>query len=242
MNRPDWPDLARLYDVVEATWPAAGSRRSGPWRIREGAGGGKRVSATTAEGDWQPGDIAAAEAAMTALGQDRLFMIRKGDDALDAELERRGYRVIDPVVIYLADAADIDAGPPPPVSSFEIFPPLAIMREIWAEGGIGPGRLAVMARVQGVKTAILSRHKDRAAGVSFVALDGDIAMIHAIEVNHDMRRQGCGNNILRAAGHWSTTNGARFFALIVTNANDAANSLYAKLKMNRVGAYHYRIK
>jgi N-acetylglutamate synthase len=242
VSRPELPDLARLYDVVEATWPAASSRRLGPWRIREGAGGGKRVSATTAEGAWQPGDIATAEAAMAALGQDRLFMIRAGDDALDAELESRGYRVIDPVVFYLADAADIDAGPPPPVSSFEIFPPLAIMREIWAGGGIGAGRLAVMDRVQATKTAILSRNKDRAAGVAFVALDGDIAMVHAIEVNHNMRRQGCGINILRAAGHWSTTHGARFFALIVTNANDAANSLYAKFNMNRVGAYHYRIK
>ena len=43
----------------------------GPWAIRDGAGGGKRVSAATAEGDWHDADLDLAEAAMAALGQDR---------------------------------------------------------------------------------------------------------------------------------------------------------------------------
>ena len=56
-------------------------------------------------------------------------------------------------------------------------------RALWAEGGIGPARLAVMDRVTLPKTAILGRTGDRAAGVAFVAATGDCAMLHALEVD-----------------------------------------------------------
>ena len=56
-----------LAQVMEATWPAASVVRLGPWAIRDGKGGGKRVSAATAETAWQPDDIAQAEGAMLAL-------------------------------------------------------------------------------------------------------------------------------------------------------------------------------
>ena len=68
-----------LFATLDATWPAAGLTRLGPWTIREGRGGGQRVSAAPADGPWQPGDIATAEAAMVALGQRPLFMLRAGD-------------------------------------------------------------------------------------------------------------------------------------------------------------------
>ena len=35
-----------------------------------------------------------------ALDQDLLFMIRDGDDNLDRQLAAKGYKIIDPVVIY----------------------------------------------------------------------------------------------------------------------------------------------
>ncbi|MEL6679458.1 MAG: GNAT family N-acetyltransferase, partial [Pseudomonadota bacterium] len=41
-------DLSRLYDAVEATWPAAHMWQQDGWTMRDGAGGGKRVSAATA--------------------------------------------------------------------------------------------------------------------------------------------------------------------------------------------------
>ena len=34
-----------LFAVMETTWPAASVQQVGPWLIREGQGGGKRVSA-----------------------------------------------------------------------------------------------------------------------------------------------------------------------------------------------------
>ena len=70
---------------------------------------------------------------------------------------------------------------PERMTSFTHWPPLQIAAELWAEGGIGPARLAVMERVQGPKTVILARAQDRAAGVAFVALHDGMAMLHGLE-------------------------------------------------------------
>lgn len=231
---------AALQAAMDATWPAAAMHRLGPWMLRDGAGGGKRVSAATAEGDWTEVDIAQAEDAMAAMGQDKLFLIRASDGDLDAALQARGYRVVDPVVAYAAPVADLAATPPAHMSSFPHWPPMEIARALWADAGIGPGRLAVMARAGAPKCVILGRAGDRAAGVAFVAMDGKTAMLHALEVAPALRRQGSAYNILRAAAVWAQSEGAEQLALVVTEANDAARRLYASLGMAIVGQYHYR--
>lgn len=235
------PDVQTLYDVVEATWPPASTRRAGPWTVRDGAGGGKRVSAATADGPVTGSDIAAMEAAQAKLGQDPLVMLRAGEDDLDAMLAAAGYEIIDPVVLY---AAPIDAvtGPHPPVTAFPHWPPLAMTLDLWVEGGIGPERVAVMERAKGPKTAILARTEDTPAGAAFVAIHQDIAMIHALEVAPKLRRKGAARNMMRCAANWAQDMGARYFSLVVTEANSAARPLYASLNLKVVGNYHYRIK
>lgn len=230
-----------LVSVAEATWPAATLTRMGPWAIRFGAGGGKRVSAATAEAPFGPADIALAEDAMLGLGQPRLFMIRNGEDALDAALQTRGYRVVDPVVAYAMPLAALPPEPLPRLAGFDIWPPLAVQRDLWAECGIGPERLAVMERVTGPKTTIFGRAEDRPAGSAFIAVDKKVAMIHAIEVSPNLRRRQVGRNMLRHAGAWAQDQGAQTLSLLVTRANAAANALYSSLGMHIVGAYHYRI-
>ena len=231
---------AALAEAMEATWPPARSFRLGPCCLREGAGGGQRVSAASVEGPWTEADLDAAEAGMDALGQGRLWVLRAGDAALDAALAARGYRRHDPVVAYAAPLADL-AAPVSPMAAFAHWPPLAITRDLWAEGGIGPARVAVMARVLGPKIAILGRSNDTPAGAAFVAIHGDTAMLHALEVRPDLRRQGTAVNILRAAAIWAQDQGAQRLALVVTEQNTAARALYARLGMIAVGHYHYRI-
>lgn len=235
-----------LYDVLEATWPAAARHRAGPWCIRDGQGGGQRVSAATAEAKWAPEDIALAEAGMTALGQPSLFMIREGEAALDQALAARGYRIKDPVVAYAVPCAllaDPPSHPPhDPMRAFAHWPPLGIAVQIWAEAGIGPGRLAVMQRAQGPKTVILGRTEDRASGVAFVAIHGNIAMLHGLETAPAMRRKGSARAILQGAAVWAQAQGAQTFSLVVTEANAGARGLYASLGMEVVGQYHYRVK
>ena len=151
-------DPQTLAEVMEATWPPAACHPCGPFLLREGKGGGKRVSAATVEGPWQQEDLTLAEAEM---GVDPLFLIRAGDGALDEALAARGYRVVDPVIAYEAPVGDLIGEGPRRMTTFPHWPPMQIARQIWADAGIGPARLSVMDRVDGAKAVILGRANDR---------------------------------------------------------------------------------
>ncbi|HHL21976.1 MAG TPA: GNAT family N-acetyltransferase [Aliiroseovarius sp.] len=243
MNAPlPLPDAARLIRACEATWPPAATSNVGAWTIRAGNGGGKRVSAATENWPTTEADLPAAEAAQRALGQDPLFMIRAGEEHLDDMLAAHGYAKVDPVNIYAIETAELAAHAAPLTSGIPVWPPLAIQRDIWAGGGIGPARLRVMERAPFPKTALIGRTEDKPAGTAFVGIHDGIAMLHALEVAPHMRRKGTGRNLLIRAAQWARGEGAEFFALIVTRGNHAANPLYAALGMGLVGHYHYRIK
>lgn len=231
-----------IYDVLEQTWPAASYARVGPWLIRAGAGGGQRVSAATVEAAFGDADISQAEAAMQALDQHPLFMLRHSDSRLDDMLAARGYLRHDPVVVYAASVADLGNPEPSPMSAFPTWPPLSIAVQLWNEAGLGAGRLAVMDRAKGPKTCILGRANDRASGVTFVACHGRTAMLHSLEVSPTQRRQGSAQNIVRMAAVWAGSQGADTLCLAVTEGNVAARALYTSLGMTIVGAYHYRKK
>ena len=235
------PTARTLYDVIDATWPAAAVSECGPFRIREGRGGGKRVSAATLRGAFAAEDITAAEDAMRGLGQVPLFQIREGDEALDAALEARGYTVIDPVTMYAAKAEDIATEVPPRTAAIQAWEPLEIMREIWASGGIDAARIEVMFRACEPKTGFVSRWRDKPAGASFCAMHDGISMVHAVEILPFQRRQGVGRWLMRRAAYWTLDHGGHTLSVICTDENAAANGLYASLGMSVVGQYHYRI-
>ena len=71
----------QLLETLEKTWPAAATYVRSGWVIRQGNGGGKRVSAGTAERPGTVPDIDLAEAEMTGLDQPHLFMVRQGEEA-----------------------------------------------------------------------------------------------------------------------------------------------------------------
>ncbi|WP_298858524.1 GNAT family N-acetyltransferase [uncultured Sulfitobacter sp.] len=233
------PDAATLYDVCEGTWPPARAWAEGVWTLRDGAGGGKRVSAATALSDVTDSDIPAAETAMRGIGQPPLFMIREGDDALDAMLDARGYARIDEVQLYVAPVNLLTDIPIPRVTCFNIWEPLAIMTEIWATDGVGPARLAVMERAK-IKTGILARWNEKPGGVAFVGIHNGIAMVHGVVVLPHQRKQGVAQWMMRAAAFWSAKQGATHISVLCVTENKPANALYTKLGFTPVGTYHYR--
>lgn len=234
------PEGRALYGALEATWPAHASQTLGPWLLRDGRGGGKRASAATARGPVTEADLAPAEAAIRAMGQLPCFMIREGDAALDTLLAQAGYEVIDPVMMYAAPLDGLVMDTPEPTASFHIWEPLAIQREIWAGGGIGPARVDVMHRARGAKTALLGRRDGHAAAAGFVAIHDGLAMVHALEVLDGYRRQGIARALMLEAARWAAPLGARHLTVVCTEANTAANALYTSMGMQRVGRYHYR--
>lgn len=225
----------RIFDALAATWPPAETRTLGPWTLRRGAGGGNRVSAATLDGPLD--DPAPAEMAMRELGQPPLFMIRPGQEALDAVLAARGYVAADATLLMRARVGDLAADA---AGAILCDRPLARMAEIWAAGGIGPGRLAVMARAPAPKVWLMGRLGDRPAGCGFVAVHDGVAMLHALEVVPGFRRQGLGARMTAAAAAWAAAGGADTLALAVTRANTAARALYAGLGLAEAGGYHYR--
>lgn len=237
------PDAETLYDVIEHTWPAARELSCGAFLLRDGRGGGKRVSAATIQHpNWSSDDIEDAEIGMETLNQSRLFMVREAESRLDDALANMGYVVVDPVNMYCIPVGQLAKNIPPRVSTFAVWSPLAIGYDIWRDAGIGPGRWAVMDRVKGPRTSILGRWNDSPAGICFVGIHDGIAMVHALEVVLDQRRQGVAEKMMAAASIWAQKNGASHMSVICTAANDAANNLYFKLGMKHIGGYHYRQK
>lgn len=233
------PGLDRIFAALEATWPAVRSVEAGPWLVREGGGGGRRVSCATTRDE--TADPAVMEAAQAGLRQAALVRVRCDQPGLDARLADAGYLGRDATNIRLAPIRRLTREAPPGVRVFSVdFPPLTVQREIWAEGGIGPERVAVMERAGTPKAALLARSSDRPAGTAFVALDGDMAMLHALEVRPGLRRQKAALYMMRGAAIWAQDRGARWMTVLVTQQNRAANALYEALEMDSVGHYLYR--
>jgi GNAT superfamily N-acetyltransferase len=229
------------FDLLFQSWPAAHITQQTPWCYRHTPGGGNRVNATTLVGDCTNADIAQAATDMRAHGQTPLFLLRPSDAALDKQLQNNGYRIKDETLLFYAPVTQLCAQPPERMTGFDLWPPLEIQRRIWAGAGIDQARIAIMERCHLPKTTILARHNDRPAGAAFVATNGETAVIHAIEVTPNLRRQGVGQNIIAKAAFWAAQNGAKTLTLAVTRQNRTALDFYSSLKMLRFGKYHYRI-
>lgn len=236
------PSARTLCDVIDITWPAEAKTTCDGVVIRAGQGGGSRVSAATADAAVSLATLRRAEIAIRTLGQSPMFMVRNGENTLDSLLAAEGYTVQDVSALYAAPIAEIAAVKPPPVTSFQVWPPLQVQRDIWADGGIGPARLAVMDRATCPKSTFLGRINDRPAATAYAGIAADCVMMHALEVAPIDRRQGLAAHMIRAIAVWGEAQGAKWMTLATTQANTGANALYTSLGMQVVGQYHYRSK
>lgn len=243
MSQPEnQPSEQRLMEVLEATWPPAEVQEAAGWRLRRGDGGGQRVSAATWTGDGSPSSeaIDAAEAVMRGWGQRPLFQISEQQE-VDAILCARGYRIGDPTVLYVAPSEPLTGAEQHIAAAYRATFVPAILEGVWDAGGIGANRRAVMARASGPSVYLMSRVGDRPCAGAFLAIDGDIAMIHAIEVMIRYRRNGAARLLMEAGARFATDHSARWMALAVTQANAGARALYEKMGMVEAGSYHYRV-
>lgn len=229
-----------IESAFEASWPAAEYSESGAFRVGRGMGGGKRVaSARAVASDWRSADIDRAIAVHLGWDQPAIFRVLDGEEKLASALQSRGFHGHTRTRMMMASVSALTDLAVPPVTSFAVWPPLAIQQELWSEQGIGRERQAVMARVRLPKAALLGRIDDRAAAVGFIAAAGDIAVLHALEVLPAMRRKGLAGWMMREAAFWAEANGAKSILLAVTAENKPAVALYQKLGFSEVSAYRY---
>ena len=232
---PD-PAIARAF---EATWPAAEYADTGALRTGRGLGAGGRVSSTIALApDWSDADLDAAEQVHRGWDQPAMFRLPDSDRRLAGTLTARGYRPRTPTAIMAAACAALQ-GDVPALTVFALWPPIEIQRQLWASGHIVPARQAVMERVRGPRMSFLGQLDDRAAASAFAAIEGDVAMIHAIEVTPRFRRRGMAGWLIRAAAQWAAENGAARLGLAVSRANAGARLAYDRFGFREVGAYSY---
>jgi GNAT superfamily N-acetyltransferase len=222
------PDLAA---AAEATWPPRAVRHVGAFTLRDGGGGGQRVSAATAGDGWTP----AALDALLADDGPALFRVAAGQQTLDRALQDRGFVARDATLAYVMAHGRPDPGDPDCA-----WPPAPDVAALWALGGIGAERLAVMDRVTGPRAALVCRDRGRPVAVGFAAVHGDWVILHALFAAPAARRRGHGRAILNAAGAFGAAQGATRTGLLVTAANAGARALYARAGMAEAGGYHYR--
>lgn len=234
------PPLSEVFAASEATWPAARIWEQDGFTLRDGQGGGQRVSAATAAGAVNEDQITAAENAMQAIGQRPIFCERGETAQLDAALAVRGYKIKDPTTCYVLPIEKLTDVEIPRVTAFSIWEPLAIMNEIWATDGIGQARRDVMARAA-CKTGILARWNEKPAGAAFVGAHDRICMVHGLVVLPHQRRQGVAEWMMRRAAFWGQAQGATHISVLCVDANAGANALYRALGFEAVGGYHYRV-
>lgn len=236
-------NASEFFAAVPTTWPPAGVTRVGAFDVPMIDAGGNRVSAARLSDPQakraEPADIDAALAHMAAQSRAPLFQVLDSQPDLATALDARGLIARDHTDILVTKAQSL-AAVPPAVTAFDIWPPLAIQTELWEAGGIDAARRAVMDRCGGPKTSLFGRTDDTPAGVAFVALHGDIAMLHALEIVPALRRRGLATHMMRAAAHWATQHGAKWISVLVTQQNHSAQGLYASLGLQPVGTYHYR--
>lgn len=230
------PELSRAF---EDSWPAAEYRDAGGFRVGRGMGGGGRISSARALEGWSEADIQSAIELHRAWDQPVLFRAMQDDEPLKQALSRAGLTPTKPTAVMQASTADLADADLPYLSAIPSWPPLAVQREIWELGNIAPARQAAMDRVTLPKMSILGRSKDWPVAAAFVAWTDDIAMIHAIEVSPNARRQGMGEWVVRGAARIARDAGASRLALAVTLGNDAAVALYRKLGFTTLGVYDY---
>lgn len=230
------PGIARAF---ETTWPATESADTGALRTGRGLGAGGRVSSTIAiRPGWDSAQIAAAERLHHDWDQPAMFRVADSNLALQQALSSRGYVRGNPTAILAIDCMKL-AGPLPIMMTFAIWPPIGIQRDLWAAGNVPAARQAVMDRVTGPRAALLGRLDDRAAGAAFVAVDGEVAMIHALEVSPAFRRRGLAGWLIRAGADWASGQGARRLGLAVSHANTGARTVYDRLGFREIGSYGY---
>ena len=230
------PDAARVLRAVRATWPPSSLARIGPFDLPAERDGTRRAtSARLVEGATATAeDVAAVEAARpgTVFGT-----LDGAEDAVAELLAARGYA--------MTGVSDLMAGPVPPagdlppVSGFAHWPPLAICDALWDAHGNDAVRRAPLLRAPEPRTAVLSRHQDRAAGALFCAVHDGMAVLHLVLTLPRFRRQGVGRLLLGHTAAWARANGAAHLALPVEASNSAAVALYEGAGLLRRGGYRY---
>ncbi|MFI6786758.1 GNAT family N-acetyltransferase [Nonomuraea sp. NPDC050383] len=227
--------------LVHEAWPAFERQSYGDWILRYADGVTKRANSVLPLG--RPADlgaaIGAAEEFYTARGTRTAFSMGSGAvPELDAELDRRGYEVVDPTAVM---ARSGDTPGPAHRVRIEEHPWRAWVDTWWAvDGRYAEGRQAAERICAGVPAWYAAVEEDGVPlAVGRAVPQGDTLGIFCMATLPEARRRGLGRSVLRAL---LLKGGSRPAYLVVTRRNETAQALYASEGFTFRQGYHYRVR
>ena len=234
-------------------WPAPRSAVVGDWLLRSASGYTKRANSANA---LQPGAtltrqlLQEIEAHYARQQLPCIFRLSPLADAgVDALLQARGYRRVDPsIVMQLSMPASDGDGQPNAGIRLQFASSLT---DFWLDG-----HCATSARPPEQKHAhrmILQSIGMRCAYASLVqggevrawglaVLEREAVGLFEVLVHPAQRGQGLGRQMVQGLLHWAGQQGATHVDLQVQGDNIRARQLYASLGFAPVYGYHYRVK
>ncbi|WP_067180336.1 GNAT family N-acetyltransferase [Microtetraspora niveoalba] len=233
--------------LVDRAWPAPHRVAAGDWVFRHAGGVSKRANSVLALGE--PPDLAKAideaEAFYADLGHPCVFSIGGGaTPALDAELDSRGYRMVDPTLLMTRSSLEGLEGTDGPAI---VCDPSPEWSDTWwrVDGGRHPEGTEVSAKewARRILTGVPAVYASLGAeAVGRGVLQGEWLGIYCMAVVPEARRRGLGGAVLRGLLGWGREQGAEGAYLVVTEANLGARALYEREGFTVAGRYHYRVR
>ncbi|MCC5580813.1 GNAT family N-acetyltransferase [Microtetraspora sp. AC03309] len=236
--------MSEFDRLVDEAWPAPYRVAAGDWVYRHAGGVTKRANSVLPLGECPDlgKAIDDAEGFYADLGRPCVFSIGGGaTPGLDAELESRGYHLVDPTLVMtrssLEGSADPTIAPEPSPGWVDTW---------WrVDGGRHPAGTESSAKDWGVRIltgvpAAYASLGEKAVGRG--VRQGEWLGIYCMAVVPEARRRGLAGAVLRGLLGWGRDQGATRAYLVVTEGNEGARALYEREGFTVAGRYHYRVR
>ncbi len=239
--------LLRIEKAGVHAWPALEAEPLEGWLWRYSDGGSQRansVSTLSFTGRDAEAAIDEAERRYAARGNAAMFQISEASAPadLDARLDARGYRIIDPCITLVReierDAASLDGVEYLTTATPEWFACYASV--------VTPERRrvapSILARIPAGRTFCAVRRDRRIVATALGVMLDDVLIAECVATLAESRGKGAASAVMRGLSCWGSAQGCKFSALQVLANNVPAQALYANLGYKEIGRYHLRVK
>lgn len=240
-------DLLAIERAAVHAWPASETQNIAGWLWRYSGGASQRansVSTLAFDGADTIAAIEEAEELYFCRGAVSRFQVGTELAApadLDLQLERRGYRLEEPVTTLARRL-----GQPSWPAGIEITAqPTAGWMEVYLSN-IAPNRHAaapaILDAVPAPRAFLSYVSGGQVVSTALAVLHDHIVIAECVGTRAEARRTGGARKVMAALEAWGSARGARIAALQAVAANEPAQRFYAALGYRKVNGYHYRVR
>ena len=245
--------IAKLERSMLTSWPAFSLAFDGDWVIRLADGHTKRSNSVTCLGADDTDLEARIDQTVSIYREHRLpttFRLSPlAPPALDASLEKRGWRRFDETIVMTADLSKVVLDTDVLADKSTRFTVTTTPDPAWIEAcrridGMGRANVERLERLLDnmLPPAGFGRivRDDRIDALALAVLDNDLIGLFEVMTAADQRRRGLARILTTGLLRWGRQNGASLGWLAVVADNQPAVRLYQSQGFREVYRYHYR--